>query len=211
MKLVGRKVEKQPEILTQKQISQFLYLAKRYDHPWFPVWFFAVHSGGRSGELYALEWSDIDFDGRRIFFNKSFDKRTNSIGPTKGGYWREVPINDELLSFLRQQKLMVGDNRYVLPRLTDWDRSAQAKVLRTFLTQVGLPSVKFHTLRACFATHLLRNGVPIITVMKIGGWKDMETMQRYVRLAGIEVIGATDSLSFMSSDDAMGKVLEIYK
>ena len=188
-----------------------MYLAEKYNNPWFPVWFIAVHTGARSGELYALEWSDIDLGERRIFLNKSFNKSTNSIGPTKGGYWREVPINNELLSFLRKQKLKLADSKYVLPRIVDWDRSAQAKVLRNFLTQIGLPSIKFHALRACFATHLLRNGVSVVTVMKIGGWKDMATMQRYVRLAGIEVQGASDSLSFLSPDEMMGKITELYR
>lgn len=36
-------------------------------------------------------------------------------------------------------------------------------------------------------------------------------MQRYVRLAGIEVEGATDSLKFISENEAVGKVIEIYK
>ena len=33
--------------------------------------------------------------------------------------------------------------------------------------------------------------------MKIGGWRDMKTFQIYVRLAGIEVKGATDVLSVL--------------
>jgi len=51
-----------------------------------------------------------------------------------------------------------------------------------------------NTLRACFATQLIRNGIPPIQIQKICGWKDLKTMQKYIRLAGIEIKGATESL-----------------
>ena len=68
----------------------------------------------------------------------------------------------------------------------------------TTLKKIGIPSdVVFHTLRACFATHMLALGVDQATVMKIGGWKDIKTFQIYIRLAGIEVKGATDILQII--------------
>ena len=41
---------------------------------------------------------------------------------------------------------------------------------------------------------MLASGVNQATVMKIGGWQDLKTFQIYVRLAGIEIKGATDAL-----------------
>ena len=40
--------------------------------------------------------------------------------------------------------------------------------------------------------------MPPIQIQKICGWKDLETMQRYIRLAGIETKGATESLKVLS-------------
>jgi integrase len=45
---------------------------------------------------------------------------------------------------------------------------------------------------------MLASGVDQATVMKIGGWQDLKTFQIYVRLAGIEVKGATDVLRVFS-------------
>jgi hypothetical protein len=47
--------------------------------------------------------------------------------------------------------------------------------------------------------------------MKIGGWKDLKTMQIYMRLAGVDERGATENLRFLPSDEAiMGKVSQLF-
>src|SRR5690606_33423153 len=100
---------------------------------------------------------------------------------------------------------------YVLPRLYRWDQGSQALVLRTFCLEHGLPSVRFHTLRACFGTQLLRQGVSAAIVMKIAGWKDLKTMQRYIRLAGVEVAGATDKLSVLPPEEIAANVVSLHR
>ena len=84
---------------------------------------------------------------------------------------------------------------YVFPRFTAWRNGDAAKTLREFCNKIEIPSVCFHTIRACWATHLLRNGVSHTKVQTMGGWSEIKTMQRYLRLAGVEIEGATDSLS----------------
>ncbi len=97
----------------------------------------------------------------------------------------------------------------MLPRLSRWNCGNQATVLRKFCESNGLPSIRFHTLRACFATQLLRNGVEAAKVMKVCGWRDLSTMQHYVRLAGIEVSGVTDRITVLPSLDLTQKVVPI--
>ena len=65
--------------------------------------------------------------------------------------------------------------------------------------------------RACFATQLISSGIPATTVMKICGWRDLKTMQRYIRLAGIDEGGATESLKFIPTEEAtMDTVVNLY-
>ena len=78
-------------------------------------------------------------------------------------------------------------------------------MLKEFCRYINLVPIKFDTLRACFATQLLGEGVEPMKVMKVCGWQDLKTMARYVRLAGIDEKGVTDTLRFLPSQDADSK------
>ena len=208
---VHKREDKFPEILTLVEIRQFLFEAKKQNHEWYSIWAMALLTGMRNGELFCLEWNDVDFEKNLIRVSKSYNKRAKEVKTTKAGYWRNVPISPELHQLLISLKPQTGLNKHVLPRLKYWERGEQATPLRRFLESVGLPSVKFHTLRACFATQLLADGVEMSKVMKIGGWRDIKTMQIYMRLAGVDEKGATDGLRFLPSDDAvMGRVVNLF-
>jgi integrase len=50
-------------------------------------------------------------------------------------------------------------------------------------------------------TQLLGDGVEMTKVMKVGGWRDIKTVQVYLRLAGVDERGATDGLRFLPMDE----------
>ena len=226
---VGKvKEDAMPEILSIDEIRSLLIQGKQHNHPWYPIWVTALLTGMRSGELHELLWSDIEMvteevaraqegqpsDKRRyglLRVTKTWNTRFKSVGPTKGGYWRTVPISGELYWFLHDLKSKTGKEKYVLPRFWEWTKGEQARILRTFCIGSGLKSIKFHTLRACFATQLISDGVPAVRVMKVGGWKDQKTMQRYIRMAGVDEAGVTENLRFVPDDEAlMGRVVNLY-
>lgn len=221
--------EKRPEILTQDEMRTLLRKAKEQRHGWYPVWVAAVLTGCRSGELHQLTRGDLEiisreqaieedqkpFEKRRyglLRVRRSWSARVRKSGPTKAGYWRTVPVSSEFYWFLVHDLNVesMKSEDFLLPRFWEWDQGGQAAILRGFCQANRLPSVKFHTLRACFATQLISSGVPATIVMKICGWKDMKTMQRYIRLAGIDEGGATEILRFIPTEEAvMEKVVSI--
>lgn len=206
----AKEEEKKPEILTITEIRKLLEEARKLDHPWYPVWALALLTGMRNGELYALLWSDVSWENNTVTVCKSYNIRLKGIKSTKAGYWRTVPISSELKALLQEIRATAGNRSEVLPRFWQWTKGLQARELRKFCVGIGLPSIRFHALRACFATQLIRNGVPPIQIQKICGWRDLKTMQRYIRLAGIEIEGATEALRVLPEIDVMTQTAKMF-
>lgn len=191
---------KVPEIvqtlLTNTEAVTLLREAKICHHRFYPIWALALMTGMRSGELYALKWSDCDFDARTISVNKQWTS-TGGFGPTKTQKNRIVPISVDLLKFLSERKLAHGSqSEFVLPQLKEWENGEQARILREFCRGIGITEVKFHDLRATFITNLLARGVSLARVMSIVGHSQLKTTNGYLRKAGVEVQGATESLGY---------------
>lgn len=189
--------DKLKTVLTMEQVKIFLTQAKNMESEWYPIWAMALYTGMRNGELYALTWDKVNLEQRRILVDSSWNKDDGFKG-TKSGDDRIVEIAPELLIILRALKIKSFESAFVLPRVDKWDSGEQARELRMFLMGLGLPRIRFHDLRATWATMMLSLGVPPIKVQKMAGWKDLKTMQFYIRKAGVDITGISDALSLHS-------------
>lgn len=209
---IESKEEKFKPILTLDEVRKFLLEAKIQKHSWYPIWAFAILTGMRSGELMALEWGDIDEENGIIRVSKSFNKRMKATKCPKNGSWRNVDINSQLREIISELKRERMNERLVLPQLPEWKYGNAGKVLRMFLERIGIPKdVVFHTLRACFATHLLSTGVEPLKVMRMGGWSDLKTFQIYLRMSGIDVKGVAEGLEVLPESDVFDKVVPLFR
>lgn len=81
-----------------------------------------------------------------------------------------------------------------------------------FLQKIGIEkAVVFHTLRACFATHLLSTGVESQRVMRMGGWSNLKTFQIYLRMSGVDVKGVAEGLDVLPESGAFDKVIPLFR
>lgn len=188
--------EVEQKVLTTTEVEIFLKEAKANNHRFYPIWAMALMTGMRSGELFALRWTDIDLEGRTISVARQWTSR-NGYGPTKTQKNRVVPISEDLLLFLKGKKLQTAaESEYVLPQLTEWRTGMASAVTRTFCSTLGITEVKFHDLRATFITSLLARGESLARVMAIVGHRELKTTNGYLRKAGVEVKGATELLGY---------------
>ncbi len=201
---VGDKIQK---VLTEDQARILLVRARELGWKWYPHYSLALYTGMRNGELYALRWENVDFERRTILVNCAWNSK-DGFKSTKSGDDRMIEIAPTLLPILRDMKETADGSPFVLPHLYEWQKGEQARQLSTFLLSNGLPEVRFHDLRATWATILLSKGVEPIKVMKMGGWKDLETMMIYARKAGVDIRGAMDCLNLHTDSDP-NKILHL--
>lgn len=187
-------------------VEEWQETARAVNHEWYPHWAVALYTGMRNGEIYALRWDCVDLETSVLRVKATWNGK-DGYKPPKSWEERVVEIAPALLPVLKRLKLQTGESGFVLPRIEDWNRGEQARVLRTFLAGMGQPAIRFHDLRASWATLLLLKGVEPIKVMAMGGWKDLKTLMKYVRIAAVDIRGATSKLNFHDDSKREGEVL----
>ena len=126
-------------------------------------------TGLRRGELLGLKWEDIDLDRGNLRVKRQIARIDGEIveAPlkTKNAY-RTLPLAEDTVDVLQQQKKKVGSSPWVFPSPTGGPISPDSvlHMLHRVLKRAGLPRVRFHDLRHTFATLALQNGVDIKTV-----------------------------------------------
>lgn len=199
--------EPEKKVLTNSEAEILLNEAKVTNHRFFPIWTLALFTGMRSGELYALKWTDVDLEAGIISVGRSWNSK-NGFTCTKNQKTRAVPISEDLLQFLKELKLKRGQEEFVLPHLQEWTRGDAAEVTRNFCKSLGISDIRFHDLRATFITNLLSRGESLARVMAIVGHSDMETTNVYLRKAGIELKDGTEKLGYKIPRHTGAKIYE---
>lgn len=74
-------------VLNVEKADLLLTNAKITGHRFHPVWAFALMTGMRSGEMYALKWSDIDFVTGNISITRQWTSKDGGHVLTRLGEW----------------------------------------------------------------------------------------------------------------------------
>lgn len=100
-----------------------------------------VMAGLRTGEVLALEWTQVNLVTKRAHLVKSVKKHGRS-GVLKGGDSRVVPLQDGLVEVLKWWKLRSGGSGLVVkplhPRAKYMDGKTANRHLRVVLDELGL-------------------------------------------------------------------------
>ncbi|MCZ6840993.1 MAG: site-specific integrase [Alphaproteobacteria bacterium] len=149
----------------------------------------------RRGELMALKWLDIDFDGSQISVNRSLQQTKAGLQfkSPKSGRGRTVALPGVAIESLRshrarqiEERLQLGpdyaDNDLVFPWPdgSPWPPDSFSSSFAAAMRSAGLQHVNFHSLRHSHATLLLKQGVhPKIVSERLGHAKVGTTLDIY--------------------------------
>lgn len=146
-------------------------------------------SGLRVSELLSLEKANINLKkGIVIVFGK-------------GAKERKVPMGDFALEYVVKyinqvrDKFHGADSKYLFlnKQGKPLSRIYFFKQIRKYAAEVGIEKeISPHTLRHCFATHLLEGGAQLRTVQEMLGHANIATTQIYTHVSRERIISAYD-------------------
>lgn len=189
-----------PKILSQQQVATLIDSATSPFHRIILMTLYAT--GLRRAELVGLKASDIDSERMIIH-----------VRGGKGRKDREVMLSPKLLEELRlywrtlRKKpptwLFPGNRWHTAERPIDTKVPWQA--CRQAAERAGLGTdIHPHTLRHCFATHLLEAGADLRTIQLLLGHRDLEETTIYLHLSNLrltQTASPLDGLPLKSTTD----------
>lgn len=199
------RARKRRDAFTKDQQRKFLALVKNDDYDLYFLLNMYFETGCRRGELIACKWNQLNFrdgmlhieptlvdDGKGGVIRKPYPKNMASI--------RDIPLTKKTLFILRsvydkRKKYTRNiDDRYIF--LTHENKPVRPETLtstfRRYRDRAGLPNtLTLHSTRHTFASRLMKAGVPIHIICKIGGWDSSSTLlDTYTHVAQDELRSA---------------------
>jgi site-specific recombinase XerD len=139
------------------------------------AWFYLLaHAGLRSCELLNLRLSDCDLSGYRL-----------RIRGGKGNQDRVVPMTDQLGKILHAYLAVrepAPTDHLLIYRGAALDYNFISNRLRRFGQQAGIQPMSAHRLRHTLATMLVNHGMPITSLQKFLGHRDINMTLIYARV-----------------------------
>jgi len=172
-----RKRKSLPSVLCRKEISQLLEASKL--NPKHHAIVATLYSTGlRIAELVNLKVADIDKENMLIHVRQG-----------KGGKDREVQLSESLRGILRNyyRSCLVKPTSFLFPSSRNeghLDKSGIQRIIPSLAKKAGIKKpVSPHTLRHCFATHLLEDGTDLRTIQVLLGHSNINTTAIYLHVA----------------------------
>ena len=167
--------------LSREEASVLLAELKKRSPDVHDMALFSLHTGARAGEIFSLQWGDIDFDQATVIFKD-----------TKSDKNRAGFLTDELKAILLQRRpkdaaaaalVFLGRGGVKIAQISDsFSRAVDKTNLNEGVTD-RRQRVTFHTLRHTFASWLAIDGINPFHLKELLGHSDLKLTERYSHLS----------------------------
>ena len=172
--------------------EKFVVWVSRHTQFWYDFFYTELTTGLRRGEICGLMWTDFDERDGALKINRTLHREKGGrlvAGDTKtyAGTRKIVlpPSTAELLKERKRKSFSPWIFHDPLRPEAPMNPDSAYRQLKKFLTEAGLPNIRFHDLRHTFSTHALSSGVDAKTLAGIlGHTKASFTLDTYTHTTG---------------------------
>lgn len=180
-----------PEVLSPREVERLLYANDKLRDRCLLMTAYAT--GLRVSELVRLKVSDIDSE-----------RMTVRVEQGKGRKDRYTLLSGRLLGELRSYWKVHRSPTYLFPNAKGGPISIDyaQRIYNWAKQKAGIHKGKgIHTLRHCFATHLLERGVDLVTIKSLLGHNSLQSTQRYLQIRQPKLVCTGSPLDLLSFPD----------
>jgi len=181
-----------PCVLARDEVSRLLAAAP---NPRAHALLMATYAAGlRVTEVCSLQLADIE---------SAPDRMCIKVRGGKGGKDRYTMLSPALLQTLRDYWHLYHPRLWLFPNKTGTEPICATLAQRMYYAARDRAKLErrggIHTLRHCFATHLLESGVDIHTIQRLLGHGHVSTTMRYFHLAQTKLTGTASPLELLAT------------
>lgn len=189
--LTIKKLKKVPtkefSIYHREEIEKLIVVAR-------PKWLgdiilLAYNTGMRKGEIYGLQWEDIDFEKGILQVNHSVTSSGPNVryvgNPKTKTSKRQIRLDNRTIEMLQRRFLRRLNEEWVFCKkdgtpLSPW---YNVKYFRKACVDAGIPIRRFHDIRHTHITELVRAGISLPIVQQRAGHSDIRMTMHYTHIA----------------------------
>ena len=184
-----RRVKKLPVVLSYDEVEKLITATPNINHR--AILMLAYSSGLRSQELQLIKPSAIDSSRMQVH-----------VVQGKGKKDRYTILSTKTLEILRLYYKYARPKNYLFEAQGKKGKPLSDKTLNCIVkknaAKAGIKKqVSFHTLRHCFATHLLEKGVNLRLIQQLMGHTSLRTTSGYLHLVNINPSSVSSPLDSM--------------
>jgi integrase len=156
------------------------------------LFYLALNTGCRFGEIEGLQRGDLDFKNSRVTVQRKWNEKTrqldNWLKMNKGP--RYITMNTGLQEILGKYRFWGADDFVFGPQ----NRQKVRKELVRVANACGVAPLKFHDLRHTFPSNLARLGTPLVYIQQLMGHETIAMTMKYAHLGPDATKGCTEVL-----------------
>lgn len=181
-----------PQILAREEVARLIAAATTVRGRALLTTTYAA--GLRVSEVCALQLADIE---------SAPDRMCIKVRLGKGGRDRYTLLSPRLLDTLRHYWQACRPRGWLFPNpagTAPIDVKTAQRIYCAARDAAGIaPEGGIHTLRHCFATHLIESGVDLPTIQRLMGHGHISTTVRYLHLSRSHLTGTTSPLELLDT------------